>query len=326
MNSTPPNVSENQDIDLSQISKKIGQSFDRFLSWIFRGLLFVKKNIILFLLLVIAGVAVGYYLDRTSVSYNNELILLPNFGSTEYTYAKVDLVNSKILQGDTLFLKSIGITNPKLFTKVSLVPITDIYNFINDNNKNFELIKLMAEDGDINTIIENETTSKNYDHHILKIRAKTIVKKADIDAFMNYLNDSEYFSKIQSTSQQNIRRRIEESEKTVATIDLILSNFSQSSGENAKNDKLIYYNENSKLGEVFETRNTLITEIANKKVELLNSDKIIKVTSSVFNVKNTKSIGGNFKLIIPLVFILLFVLIRLFGNFYRKQTLLHAQN
>lgn len=326
MNTTPPNVSDNQEIDLAQISKRIGEGFDRFLSWIFRGLFFVQKNIILFIALLISGIAVGFYFDSNSASYNSEIILLPNFGSTEYTYSKVDLINSKILERDTVFLKSIGISNPKLLTKVSIVPITDIYNFINDNNKNFELIKLMAEDGDINTIIENETTSKNYDHHILKISSKSIVQRSEIDAILNYLNNSEYFSNIQLTSKQNIKLRIAESEKTVEIIDKILNNFAKSSDEISKNDKLIYYNENSKLAEVFETRSSLINEIGNKKVELLNSDKIIKETSAALNVKNTKSLNGNFKVIIPLLFILFFIFIRMFVIFYRKQASLHAKN
>lgn len=317
---------QDQEINLSEISDKIAQIYDRFLAWIFTGIIFVKKNLVLFLVLLVSGIAIGLYLDRTSVSYNNEIILSPNFGSTDYAYAKVNLVNSKIIEGDTIFLKSIGISKPKLFSKVSILPITDIYNFINNDNKNFELIKLMAEDGDINAIIEDETTSKNYSHHLLQIKAKKVIERSDIDALLNYLNTSDYYSKIQTTAQTSIKRRIEESEKTLKTIDSILSNFAKSSNSLPKNDKLIYYNENSQLNEVFGTRSNLITEIANKKVELLVTDKVIKEISSVLNVKNTKSLDGKFKLIVPLLFIFIFLSIHLFIVFYRKQSALYKQN
>jgi hypothetical protein len=184
----------------------------------------------------------------------------------------------------------------------------------------------MAEDGDINSIIEDETTSKNYGHHLLQIKTEKTVKQTEIDAILKYLNTSDYFSKIRRTSQISIKRKIEESEKTVKTIDSILSNFAKSSSEHSRNDKLVYYNENTQLNEVFGTRNALITEISNKKMELLTTDKIIKEISSVLNVKNTKSLSGKFKLIVPLFFILIFIFIRLFIAFYKKQSVIYAKN
>jgi hypothetical protein len=41
--------------------------------------------------------------------YDHELIVQPNFGSTDYLYSKVELLASKINERDTVFLKSIGI-------------------------------------------------------------------------------------------------------------------------------------------------------------------------------------------------------------------------
>ena len=55
MSTTPKNVSDDQEIDLSQISRKIGQTYEGFLSWIFEGFLFIKRNIILLLILFIGG-------------------------------------------------------------------------------------------------------------------------------------------------------------------------------------------------------------------------------------------------------------------------------
>jgi mevalonate pyrophosphate decarboxylase len=37
-----------------------------------------------------------------------------------------------------------------------------VFKFIEDKPENFQLIKLMAEDEDINDIIENNMTSKNF--------------------------------------------------------------------------------------------------------------------------------------------------------------------
>lgn len=50
---------------------------------------------------------------------------------------------------------------------IEIKPITDVYKFIKDKDNNFEMIKLMAEDGDIKKIIEENVTSKNYPYHLI---------------------------------------------------------------------------------------------------------------------------------------------------------------
>ncbi|HPW98815.1 MAG TPA: hypothetical protein PK218_09660, partial [Flavobacterium sp.] len=66
MNDTSKNNSDNQEIDLSQVSKKIGQFFENISTSIFRGFLFLKRNLIIISILFIIGVALGFYLDKTN--------------------------------------------------------------------------------------------------------------------------------------------------------------------------------------------------------------------------------------------------------------------
>ena len=153
MSATSQNT-EDQEIDLSQISKKIGNFFEKISTSIFRGFLFFKRNILWVGILFILGLGIGLYLDRTTKVYDNEIIVSPNFGSIDYLYAKIDLISSKINDNDTIFLKEVvGIKEPKKLKKIKIKPITDVYKFINNSDKNFEFVKLMAEDGDINKIV-----------------------------------------------------------------------------------------------------------------------------------------------------------------------------
>ena len=61
MSATSQN-NDNQEIDLSQISKKIGNFFEGISNSIFSGILYIKRNIVIFISLFIIGVALGYYL------------------------------------------------------------------------------------------------------------------------------------------------------------------------------------------------------------------------------------------------------------------------
>ena len=156
------NNSDNQDIDLSMISKKITGFFDGISFSIFKHILFLKRNLITLVVLVVAGFGIGIYLDTTIKSYDSEIIVRPNFGSTDYLYSKIYLLESKIKENDTLFLKSIGIDKPKTLVLIEIEPVIDIYSFVNNsynnstqNSQNFELVKLLSEDGDIKKIIKD---------------------------------------------------------------------------------------------------------------------------------------------------------------------------
>ena len=323
MSTNVPNNQDDQEIDLMQISRKIGNIFQDFNTFLFRCIRFFVKNAVVILILFVLGFGVGMFLDSTKKTYNHEIIVTPNFGSTDYLYSKIDLLTAKINERDTAFLKSIGIQEPTKITKITIEPIVDVYGFINNSEQNFELLKLMSEDGDLKSIVKETTTSKNYAFHTITLLTKGITEsKKGIQPLLNYLNTSDYYNRIQKVSVENIQQKIKTNEAIVSQIDGILNEFSNSaSGNHQKSDKLVYYNENTQLNDVIKTKESLIKEIGNLKVALLSSDKIIKDNSITINKENTSSINGKLKLILPLVFILIFILIRFFIAFYKKQSL-----
>ena len=99
------------------------------------------------------------------------------------------------------FFTKIGIKNIKDFISIEIEPINGIYDFINkeEHKNNFDFIKLLAEDGDIEKILQDQTTSKNYYLHSINIKTATAFQKKDlIDPILNYLQQSEYFIKLQN--------------------------------------------------------------------------------------------------------------------------------
>lgn len=329
MNTTPHNVSDNQEIDLSQISKKIGQSFDGFLSWIFRCIQFILRNIIYFIVLGLLGILIGYFLDKGSKSYNHEIYVNPNFGSTNLVYSKIDLLESKIKERDTLFFELLGLKNAKNISKIEIEPVIDIYGFINERNnnapadqntQNFELLKLLAENTDINKIIKEDLTGRNYGTHIIHISTKGKVNKENlIDPILMYLNDEDFYKKIQKEYIANINNKIEKNEDIIKQIDIILDEFSSKTTMSQKSDKLIYYNENTQLNEIINTKNELVSTQGSLKLELLSLSKIINDRSTVLNVKDVSIIFVKMKFIIPVILILGFISLVNIRSFYKRQ-------
>lgn len=317
--STASQNNDNQEIDLSEISKKIGGFFEGISTRIFNGILFLKRNILIIGGLFILGVGIGIYLDKTSKSYDSHIIVTPNFGSNDYLYSKVNLINSKIAEGDTLYLKSLGFKDVKKIGLIEVKPVIDIYKFIDNNTENFELIKLMAEDGDLNKIIKDEITSKNYPFHSLHVStAKKIQDKDLVKPLLDYLNNSDYYKVIQKEYLNNVNIKVRENDSIINQIDGFLNNFKKT-GNSSKSSSLVYYNDNMQLNDIIKTKEQLIAEQGTHRLEMVNFDKIIKDISVVTNIKNTKGTNNKMKLILPVLFIFMFLGISIFMSFYKRQ-------
>lgn len=321
MSTKVPENAEDQEIDLVQISKKINNFFQGINTSIFRGIQFFIRNWIIVLILVVTGFGVGLFLDRAQKSYEHEIIVAPNFGSTDYLYAKIDLINSKIKENDTLFLKkTIGIQQPKNLRIIEVKPIADVYNFIENKPQNFELIKLMAEDGDIKKVLEDNMTSKNYTFQtILLVTKRKSSEEKLIKPILNFLNSSDYYLKIQKEGYKNVQLKIKENDSIIKQIDGILNNFSNGTKNARKNDKLLYYNENTQLSDIIKTKNDLINEQAIHRMELISFDKVIKESSIILNKEFIRYADDSLKFILPVLFVILFGFLNLFKSFYDKQ-------
>ncbi len=319
----PQNI-EDQEIDLVQISKKISNFLDRVNSSIFRSIQFFLRNWIIVLVLIVTGFAIGWYLDTIRKSYSNQIIVEPNFESVDYLYSKIDLMQSKVISNDTAFLKTVvGIKKPKLIKKIQIRPIVEAYKFVENKERNFQLLELMAENGDINKILVDTLTSKNYRYHTISfITSEGGNDKEFAVPILDFLNNSEYFNTIQQIEFKNLQTSIVQNDSIVKQINTVLSNFSSVTKGAQKNDKLVYYNENTQLNDLIKTKQALIEEQGRNRLKLISYNKTIKEISSTINVESKKSLNSKLKFYLPILFILLFMLLNSFKAFYRKQLLL----
>ncbi|QDW19513.1 hypothetical protein [Flavobacterium sp. KBS0721] len=328
MSTKVPQNNEDQEIDLGVISKKINNFFRGIGTSIFRIIQFFIRNWIIVLILVLAGFVLGWFLDSTQKSYEHKIIVSANFGSTDYLSTKIELINSKINEGDTIFLKEVvGIQQPKNLKKIEVKPIADVYNFIRNRPENFELIKLMAEDGDIKKILDENMTSKNYTNQEILISTEhKIIEEKFIQPLLKYFNTSDYYSKVQKETYNNVTTKMKQNDSIIKQIDGVLSNFSNTTKGSVKNDKLVYYNENTQLNDIIKTKDALLNEQSFHRLELISYDKTIKDNSISTNIENQKLIYLKFKFLLPLVFLALFIFWTLFLGFYKQQELKNNQN
>jgi hypothetical protein len=325
MSTKVPHNSEDQEIDLAKISKKIGNFFESLKISIFNGIQFFVRNWIIVLILIVAGFGLGMVLDKTQKNFDNQIIVTPNFGSVDYLYAKIDLLQSKIVSKDEVFFKKIGISEIPKITKIEIEPIVDVFKFVNNNEQNLEVLKLMTPNGDLKSIITEKTTSKNYPFYIISFSTTGILKNSNtVKALLNYLNTDSYYVEIQKISLNNMKQKVKANEEILLQIDGILSKFSNNeSPSSLRNDKLVYYSENVQLNDIIKTKDGLIKENGELKLQISKSDKIIKESSVTTNIEETKSIKGKMKFVLPILFLFLYIFAIRFLSFYKRYSILN---
>jgi hypothetical protein len=311
MSETSQNSNDNQEIDLAQISVLTKKYLTKINNYPSRLFAFMKKRMLLIFIMILIGISVGLFLDSSN-KFISKIIVTPNYGTTEYLYSNVELLNSKGLSkikvGNNFYsLKSIK--------DIKVEPVIDVYRLVNENEKNFELIKLMAEDDKMDKILNNDVTSRNYKQHTIIIEStKPLSKNKDIDPILQYLNYNTYYHNLQKKVIENTKNRLIYNEKMISQIDSIIRKFSNTNEMN--NDKLIYNNENLGLNDLMNLKDKLILEIGNRKVELYNYDRIIKDNSLVLNIKAKKNFYERKAIMLPILIIMFF---GLYGIFYTKN-------
>ncbi|TXI68114.1 MAG: hypothetical protein E6Q46_01690 [Flavobacterium sp.] len=322
--------SQDQEIDLGQIGTGIKNFFNGIVNSIFDFIFFVKKKIVIIGSLLIIGLVLGYFLDKTTKKYTSEIIVAPNLGGSDYLYSKINLIKSKLKEDDEVFLKSIGISNSKDIISISIEPIIDVYTFVNNstviadnaqNTQNFELIKLLAESEDINKVIEDEKTSKNYPHHKVSIiTLNKIDDKEIIKPILKYLNSDEYLNKLLAITQENVLVKLKKNEEQILQIDNLINRISENLAKEKGPSSLVYNNENNEINALFTLKNALINEIATQRITLENIKLYIKDVSITTNIIETNGVNNKLKLLLPLFFVFLYLFGHLFKSLYDKQS------
>lgn len=280
---------------LKNLSKGINNSFARCLR-------FIKRNIWAVAVILVAGAAFGLFLD-SKTRYDNNIIVLPNFGSVDYLYNKIDLFDSKVKEGDTAFIKQLGIKTPKAVLSVKIAPIVDVYDFVNQRESNFEMVKIMSEDGAVSKILEDRFTSKNYPkHQITFVTTSKIGRKDFVEPLMAYLNDSEYFRQMKYEHLKNLDIKMRANDSIIKQIDGIFKGFSSNKGDG----KLMFYNEDTQLNEMIKSKDQLISEQGGLRINRVNFSDIIKESSAVLNQEKSGGIHGLMVVIMPIMLLLFF--------------------
>lgn len=294
-----------EEVDLGYLFGKIGGFFRKCIKAFFLVIAFFIKYLIIILVLILIGFGLGYYVENYSKeNYINEVIVIPNFESTDYLYAKVDALNAKISLKDEAYLSEMIGPHFKDVEVVKIEPIIDVYRFVSKSRENIEIFKSLSENQDMKEFLKESITSKNYKYHRITFDINGQDSKEIIEAVLKSFNENPHFDNYQKVAQKNTAVQILENTETVAEIDSILKSMAFVPSE--KTGASVLINSSGELYDFLKRKQELLNERLELQKKQIDQSEIVKQVSASYNIVDTEAIRISKKILYPFLLVLLF--------------------
>ena len=179
----------------SKLFKFIGKIFTTLFNVFISLLLFIKKHILKLAITAVIGFVIGYLLEGRDVCYQSNLIVEPNFYSTQQLYNTIEGYNNLVKQKDS-------------------ITIAKIFNLTIAEAKSLKSIK-------IEPVISKSDQIKIFNDFIIKVDTTTI-RNVEFDKFINNLTIYDY-------TYHNIRVKSEQKDIFKNLEPIIINSITQNS-------------------------------------------------------------------------------------------------
>ncbi len=311
-----------EEMDLGSLWGRIKEIQISILLSFYRMLRFFIRNWITLLVLVIAGVLIGYVLEKNQKSAKEgSLIVQINFDASNYVYNSIEHLNNKISDNDTIFLKNHGFykDNQAILTHLEIEPIVniaDILEKLNAGDKNLEPFLEQAQYED--NLLTSEIFIPEYKTHRILIKTTEKGTSATIENLLAYLNDNELLQQIKELTIVNTKNHIKQIQESVANIDSIAKKYGSQTRSIAPGQ--VYFNSvegNENMHMLISLKNTLLKNNEEMEIELLKYNHIVTLLDNPHLAVKRSFFDQKMK-ILPVVFVLLFIVFAFMVRSYNK--------
>src|SRR6056297_2806326 len=311
-----PNQQNNSDeIDLGQLFQMIGRGFNAVFRFFLRVFLYLKRNILILMGLIVIGLAAGFGLNQIiTKKLKTEVIVEPQTESKNYLYDVVNEIQANIKAKDTTFFKSIGIEEIDFDAlEVTIAPVDDNKVSSVSEMKYLELLQSFGNTNAIGDIVRAELQNKSsFNHRITFYFKNTQLGKQFANQVLAYINSNPYFERLIEVNRSNAKSRIEQNQTLLNQVDEIIKNYTTGLAAKANtslSDRIVLdAQEQVNIADLFEYKNRLIRDIELKKLELEEKTEPVYIINFGKTQVVHKSFFGKNIILIPLVLVILFLL------------------
>ena len=124
----------------------------------------------------------------------------------------------------------------------------------------------------------------------------------------------DYFTKLKKVYQENLVEKVAANKLLITQVDQLIVTLSQNKSVGG-----VTISQNSGLTELINKKDALLHENQSLAIHKLEYDKVIKDQNISLNQMNTKGINNKMKLVLPIIFVVLYLLGYWFSQVYKQQ-------
>jgi hypothetical protein len=325
-------MENNDEINIMHIFSSLKKGLKKALVLGFNVLDFIIKKWIIILLLIIAGIVLGYFSNKNYKEDKSAKVLLRvNHDAVNYVYNEIDFLNEKINEKDSVFFKEIGFQNDEIVIKeleiTPIVDLTDISKSYDVNDRNLEGL-LRNLEFSTSEIEITETFISKYKNHTLDIKLSSSADYEAIINLINYFNDNEIIERIKDTTISDIKTHIALNKNSISQINKIIDNYTKTESLPSPSDQLFIIDKNFSIHGLLLKKSELQKETESLNKFLIYENNIVVIVNKPNIIKVKKGFLGKQMIKYPLllVFAFLFLSFLRFSYFYLKEVAETSKN
>ena len=311
------NFKENEELDIIVLLEKIKLMLLSVFLQIFRRSKMILSNWKQLIVVVLAGILIGYIMTDSEKNNSKEATILVkiNFDAGNYIYDAIDLINLKILSEDkNFFLKEIMLDETETIDEILISPVVDIKDImekeINANEIRALFENLEYEDG----FSVTEGFKSDYDYHLITLKVSNNSSLNTVSKVIDYFNRNPLFAKLKDRNLQRISSVIYDNEQTIKQIDKIINFYTTE--KKVSSAQLYIDNKDIRPNDLINTKVALQKENEDLKNENLTSEQTVMVINEANVLVENKSLLSNLMIYYPILFLGIYVLISLLIGLY----------
>ncbi|PKA82924.1 hypothetical protein ATE92_1065 [Ulvibacter sp. MAR_2010_11] len=322
-------TNNNEDIDLIFLFKKLNDSFKRILIAAYKFILFLIRNWIIVLSLVLIGILWGYLSQKdVKNSKSTNAVVRINFGLGSYVYNSIDILNTKINNRDSVFLSNHNLWNGQpLIKNVEIKPIISFNELLENygnNNKTFEILLDKYEyDGDDSA---SKVFTFEYKFHKLKVKLSNNATSKTLDNLINYFNGNELLASYKEEAIKTDMELLLSNKKTIELIDKVFQNYVEEQEPDFSTYQIVL---DKDLTGLVEKKNHLLDLNKDLQRDIELSKDITVLLNKSDLVEQQPGILGNKIIVYPFFLLFMFFVFALFRKGYsvaKEMTLEERKN
>lgn len=318
MNQTKENSQDN--IDLFFVFRKTNELYKTFLISIFRALSFFIKNWIIILILIVAGLIFGFFSQKNYEAPKEMSALIRiNFGTGNYVYSSVDLLNEKINNRDSIFLKNLKLwkNNSSIIRSVAIEPVINFKKLIEDygpSNRTFEIL-LDNYDFDGNNSA-SETFIYDYKYHKMTISLDPSATSVSVSYIIDYLNKNEILQILAEEGIYNIQDRINSNTEMISQINGLIDTYTNNQMTSGNTSEPIVLDKD--ISGLIDKKRAIQSQLEAYREEKVVSKNIVVMISKADLVQSKTSFFKNKLILYPAFLLFIFITFSVLKRIFLK--------